>query len=767
MKSVCFTIFRDLARSVKTCNYELSDHMTSGEVDYNYVCIIPEVTFEHYYDLLKDNWEQIINDFLDSPDKCNSLIAKVVSEAIVPQLNSTFTLDKDINKSLIGLFKVIGEGCFCKTLEIFKFVLIKYATYWARRGAKHEFTKTDIDVYFSKFQEFINSIKAEDIMAYRENVLDQIAKKLFNIYNFSIENELNTLIPNNLGSLKQFFITIVVSYYSQLHPIIWAQICSKIIEHIAFDLEDFNDRIAMPTNWNTYFFEVISKDILLNSGPFILKMLQMIRPFLPPDLAQKYGIFKLSYPQLSMAEVKMIIKKKVINHQLYQILYNKSASVGHVTIVRRVDVPKKDGIAVIKIIKPLSIAQSCWEYSVLNKIFDNETCEGKFITNMLESNGRELNVLNEKENIQKGHKLYTENYQGAFGLNCRAHLTTIKVKEGIIPEDCWFCFAMTVADGMPLSEIIENHPELLKEDTVFRASLHRCLDILVYKFISNVILNGFYHGDLHSGNIFFSYEKDCISLIDFGAVGTIDLFKNDYDISILLKIIIKSTYYNYAEMLDILTDLLNNKCDSNILDKGSNIYREFRNKLLIYQRFNIYHYKEAEEYISNYEKGVFSQHRISEEEKKSHSVPKLHFIKLDTIYKYMQLGTSSSEKIEVESKDILPPVEIQTKPIRIFQFALIMETIIKFYAMLGINIAIKFNEFYEFQKAYSLLLGVLHKTGYSEYRSTIAITKAIYNLKNITKITNLGTMANLLQTVLEEKSKFDKLKEEILEEPIE
>ena len=56
---------------------------------------------------------------------------------------------------------------------------------------------------------------------------------------------------------------------------------------------------------------------------------------------------------------------------------------------------------------------------------------------MLESNGRELNVLNEKENIQKGHKLYTENYQGAFGLNCRAHLTTIKVKEGIIPEDCW------------------------------------------------------------------------------------------------------------------------------------------------------------------------------------------------------------------------------------------------------------------------------------------------------------------------------------------
>ena len=47
------------------------------------------------------------------------------------------------------------------------------------------------------------------------------------------------------------------------------------------------------------------------------------------------------------------------------------------------------------------------------------------------------------------------------------------------------------------------------------------------------------------------------------------------------------------------------------------------------------------------------------------------------------------------------------------------------------NIAIKFTDFYEFQKAYALLLGVLSKTGYNSARIGMAARKAIVQFSNV------------------------------------
>ena len=117
---------------------------------------------------------------------------------------------------------------------------------------------------------------------------------------------------------------------------------------------------------------------------------------------------------------------------------------------------------------------------------------------------------------------------------------------------------MTLAPGISLNDIIEN--DLLKEDTKFRAKLHRCFDLLVFKFFFNIVKNGFYHGDLHSGNIFFSYKENQITLIDWGAVGRIDIFKNDPDITALLEILLMSTFHNFDNMLDKMTELINSRC---------------------------------------------------------------------------------------------------------------------------------------------------------------------------------------------------------------
>ena len=70
---------------------------------------------------------------------------------------------------------------------------------------------------------------------------------------------------------------------------------------------------------------------------------------------------------------------------------------------------------------------------------------------------------------------------------------------------------------------------LLKKDTKFRAVLHRTLDLLVYKFFLVIIKHGFYHGDPHAGNIFFSFKKKQAILIDLGAVGELNVYEENVD----------------------------------------------------------------------------------------------------------------------------------------------------------------------------------------------------------------------------------------------
>ncbi len=88
----------------------------------------------------------------------------------------------------------------------------------------------------------------------------------------------------------------------------------------------------------------------------------------------------------------------------------------------------------------------------------------------------------------------------------------------------------------------------------------------------------------------------------------------------------------------------------------------------------------------------------------------------------------------------------------------VLEKIIKFYASSGVNIAIKFNEFYEFQKAYALLLGVLSRIGYSSYRSNIAIRKAFINFENLHKLYNVKTVAHFINHYFIERKKYHKIR---------
>ena len=793
----CLNIISELNRATEKINYQLCDNMTDHSMEYMWACIKPNLSYDYYYKALKKEWEKIINEFINQPNPCNDILSNfielryaspeklnqfqkildviksssdesefkkrimtdididdivldVLATSIMKSDKLSFELTPDLMSNMVSLAETMVKHCQCQIVDIYKMVIKYYKKKYFKKFQgknKNEIIELLRKDYYN-FKEIIKNLDMDQADLERGNFLDRLAGQFTGIYGFSIGSELERLIPNELGSLKDFFIKVISRYYENLHPIIWAQIFKSFSENIFIDLPFTPDE----------FFSFGSKQLLLNSGPFILKILQMIRPVLSPELAEKYNLTKLTYPELSLEETDLILGKSVHDWDMHRIIRPFSASVGHVVKVLRVDDPAN--VFMIKIIKPLAVAQSCWEYRALENVYSPASCEQAFIRNILESNGRELNVQNEINNIIKGHEVYTATYQEIFGEDLDVTLTTIQNRPGIIFKNCWYALTMTLAPGFPLSKLIEN--DELKHDTLYRAKLHRCFDILIFKFFQNIIKNGYYHGDLHSGNIFYSYEQNQMTLIDFGAVGEINIYQDNPDIRTLLDIVVMSIFYNYDEMLDVMTELLNNRCTETQIDWKSPEYLELGNDLFNHKIKNMRNQETEKRKSKIYIEDTFSVERIQQEKAgyTQYTVNIFDPKNVQSIYSYLEYAPRAEEAV-VENRDVLPEFTEILGESQSITFSGVLEKIIKFYALSGVNVAIKFSEFYDFQKAYALLLGVLAKVGYSSYRSSMAIKKAILNISNVPELLHVGTATHVFNKYRKESEKYNNLNNEL------
>lgn len=777
MSLSCLKTIDELSQQVDIVNDKLIDNMTNQNTRPEYVCVKPNVTYDYFYQQLKLHWNITINNFINQPSKCNNIVGNLLEfyryatpekinrikeffqkiektsdntfeninlENIIfdiaaeklmqPNNEIEFNLDTNFITSISNLGKIFASQCPCQLVDIYKFLINKYGKKYQKKlnGKNKQQVVEILKQDYQKFKQSIYNLGNYDEI--RKPLYENMVEKMTNMYSFSVGDELEKLIPNELGSLKQFFIQIISTYYDNLHPIIWAQIFKGVVDNIFIDLPYSSQEL----------FSFFSKQLLLNSGPFILKMLQMIRPVLSPELAKKYNLTKLTYPLLKPYQIDMMLSKVVYQWDMYRILENFSASVGHVT--KLVNVAYPNNPFMIKLIKPLAVAQSCWEFKTLYQIFPVGSCEEEFVKNMLEAIGHELNVQNEIKNIKDGHKYYTASYGDVFPVNVDAHITTVQHIDGILVPNSWYALAMTIAPGIPLSKLIES--DEIQNDTKYRAKLHRCLDLLVYKFFQNIVKNGFYHGDLHSGNIFYSYQESQLTLIDFGAVGNIDIYTNNKETKALLDVIVMSIFYNYDDLFDNITNLLNEKCKETQIDMNSSEYRKLKMELYEYRINNIIHEKQDSELANIYKNDIFSKKRIDQEQKGGQS-----------IYYYLEHLPVGPETV-LENRDVLPNFTHNEKSPNI-SFPQILEKIIKYYALSGVNIAIKFSEFYEFQKAYALLLGVLHKVNYNSYRTGIAIGRAIKNWNNLPKILEIETVSHVVKTYWHEHKQYKKIKKQL------
>jgi serine/threonine protein kinase len=102
-----------------------------------------------------------------------------------------------------------------------------------------------------------------------------------------------------------------------------------------------------------------------------------------------------------------------------------------------------------------------------------------------------------------------------------------------LPHLDYFFIMMTKANGESLQHFLQ-----ISNGAEICAKILPTMQILISKWFSNIFLNtpsGYFHADLHPGNIIVNPENDNVQLIDFGHVGILE----ENQKSFLLKVILK------------------------------------------------------------------------------------------------------------------------------------------------------------------------------------------------------------------------------------
>ena len=793
IKPKCVILIEQLIQAIKDTNHTISVNLNDPTVNQHHSCVLNNMSYDFFLDSLHRRWQRIIDShvskygqfsciqnaqrlynvrdyvpsisfkeaeaLVESPEKIKQHVNADVQYEVLLELLKDTSPKTVIRKTHVGsdLISFISYNCNCQFRELFAYMFSKYKSkYKVRLAGKQKEQQIEClreDAHTIK-QLFANGGCKGDlacVFRYLDTQSTQQSLPGGTISDY-ITRELQVLIPDDMGALKHIVIKIMGKYFEDIHPIVWTQMAMHMFCNLFTELPLTTKEV------NNF----VWKNILLNSGPMILKLLQMIQPFLSEEHKNEYGLNKLTYPVIAKLTVDQILNDSLLKPAMFETLKDFSASVGHVRISRNVTTGQK---MVVKLIKPLSFIQGCWEYSSLHDLFPQGTDERKYITNMLRSNGDEMDLREETTNMESAKRKYRCTYKEIFGINVTAILTSIEPVAHVLNPGLWQLVAITLAPGKSLDDIITDPSYDLSEPSLFKASLCRCMDLLVQSFFFNVIDSGFYHGDLHAGNIFFSFEKRQATIIDWGAVGHLNVVSNDKSMVLFRKIVVMIVYSNYTGIFDAISKYIG----EDTLDMLSPDYVRMKEKLHQAELQNIKGSEDASVQFKEFAKDIMSNTVVLKENcgivVDAPSNTKDLYKK--SIYDYYDNDNDNNDKYKdlsnvdtvIETCDIdLDVYDQKVGKQTGVTFSWVLSEMLLFYTKNGVNLQFVFPELFEFQKGYILLQGVLSKIGYTSKRTSIAIINACLKWSHLKKLLHVKVLIELGLLVRKEQSLYYKRK---------
>lgn len=369
--------------------------------------------------------------------------------------------------------------------------------------------------YFKKFNDFLKENIGQALVT-NEEILDKI-KSIGNDVFTELENTVNSLASSisfdklgleklalikvdGMGKIGDFILEVLKNYHK-----LQSTMDKRFI--IATYL-----RTTMPDDPIEKKFLAINKA----SGPFFHKIIQLVGDFIPETTAEGKRLketlneVKRSLLPINSYDLDQLIKRvEQASGNRFKISVIKTlgvASVGHALLVNLTDQSGKKQKVVLKFIKPGVKARAYRDIDILKPIAERLQVLS-FLDGTINDILAELDFSKELKNLKMADEIYNSNDPN----DPIKAVTSVKD----FPENSeWI--AMTLAPGKSFSEF-GKEPAITDEQKIDRQIEYMVRGIALEKLASKWMLkaffdrkDGFYHGDLHAGNILINIETDKI-----------------------------------------------------------------------------------------------------------------------------------------------------------------------------------------------------------------------------------------------------------------
>ena len=276
----------------------------------------------------------------------------------------------------------------------------------------------------------------------------------------------------------------------------------------------------------------ITASILQDLGPTFVKIGQIASQqaeYIPPDYCEALQKLRSKVEPMDAETVHSQIEKhlgKPVN-ELFASFDDKplgSASIGQVHKAELSD----GSIVAVKVRRPGVVDTVARDFALIEKVLDKFSKSGKgglniqdMITELEKTSTIELDFTNEANNLEK----FWQNNTGREGIvvpKCYREFTN----EAILTED--FVTGSEVSDKAFLATLDDDERE-------------RLAGLVSDNFAMQVLTDGFYHADPHSGNVFIRPDHT-IQWIDFGMMGTLTSGQRQTLLDLVTSVVMKNAY---------------------------------------------------------------------------------------------------------------------------------------------------------------------------------------------------------------------------------
>ena len=269
------------------------------------------------------------------------------------------------------------------------------------------------------------------------------------------------------------------------------------------------------------------KNSFLTLGPAFIKLGQFLatRPdIVGQEFSQELQKLQDQMPAFDISQSKDALRKELGEEKYQQITYLSkpiaAASIAQVHFAKIINNEKREIDVAIKILRPN-----------IEKIFHKELDALRFLASIIEFSFKKsrrlklvkiIDLLKEITNIEMDLR-----YEAAAASELKKNTN---LDEGFkVPSIFWDFTGQRVLTIEKVEGISIKDKELLIKNKIDLKKISR---LLIQNFLRQAVGDGFFHGDMHQGNLFVDKNENIVP-VDFGIMGRLDLANRKYLAEIL------------------------------------------------------------------------------------------------------------------------------------------------------------------------------------------------------------------------------------------